>query len=238
MGFNIGKAIGGAGGSMIGGALLGPIGTAIGGLAGLGGSGPDGLLGGLFPKAPQVPGANVPQFGQGDQQALEALMKNQQGQFGQAQTDTSANYADQQKMLQDIINKSRDNFMTNISTGPQGQAFRGSFNNSGLLDSGAFNQGLASAFAQEQQGTDQALMQQGLGKTNAIQNLIDAGLQNNIGLGQSGLQRQFGLEDASTNNTIQQQIANANLKQKTQQGNQQFLGNLVGGGLGFLGGLI
>jgi len=225
------KAAGGGGGAL--GGVTGGLGSIF------GGGGADGILGSfldpIFGGASQVPNINIPGYNQGDSQALSALMGKQKSLYDQSYTDTKSRYADQLSELQKLIGTQMGDTVTNLTTGQQGEALREKYNNLGLLNSGAFNQGLANAFAPVQQQANQELMAQGLNTTNVLQGISDQSLQNQIGLGQSGIQRQFGLEDAQTNAMINQLIANAQMKQQHQQGNMGFLGGLINAGASMSG---
>lgn len=230
------KAFGGGGGLLA--AAINPFAAIQGSLfSGLGGS--------LFPGAPQVPGVNIPQFNQGDQQALQDLTGQQNQLYGNQMDQTKSLYGDtfnkQNDIMSQLIDQSRGNFMSDLSTGTGGEEFRQKYNNLGLLNSGAFNQGLANAFAPVEAESEQAMMGQRMNQQQellaALSGIMGNQTQNQVDLGQAGLQRRYGLEDAQTNAILGRDTANAQLKQQYRQGNQGLLGGLLGGGMSLLGGM-
>lgn len=151
----------------------------------------------------------------GDQQAVQQQMQQQQGITNQNMTDINNLYG---TMGPQMINNMAQQLGPN---GTAGKTLQGEFNNLGLLDSGAFNVGLANQFLPLQQ----QLLQ---GQTSADQGVINQGAQTQSGLGLGGLQRQFGLEDTGTQDQMTQ-----NLAQFLQQ--SQLQNALVGGGSNILG---
>jgi hypothetical protein len=74
---------------------------------------------------------------------ITAEEQRQQQLYGQAMTDTSTRYGQQQSALENVLNQYRNNAEQQLTTGPQGEALREKYNSLGLLNSGAFNTGLA-----------------------------------------------------------------------------------------------
>lgn len=213
-----GGLLGGPGGALAGGTLGGLLGgnvaggAAGGGIAallqsllsggggGIGGGGASSLLGAGLLGSGLAMNPSVGNVGMPSNAADQAAIQSEEGR------------------LQGMQKDSQNQLLQMLTSGPQGEAFREKYNNLGLLDSGALNQGLAEQFANQQYQQSQQL-------------------QN---LDQSGLSRQFGLEDQGTQFNIAQAIANAQMKAQQQQaligGGSYILGGGMGGGGGGAGG--
>jgi hypothetical protein len=183
----------------------------------------------------------------GQQQQQQQTLQNQ------AQTQAQTNQQNTQQQLQQLygnfMNQTKQNYDTgyqdiakslqnqqnqavqNLTTGPQGESLREYYNNMGLLNSGAFNQGLANQFGQIQQNTQNNLLQAQLDEQNALQGAAQQGVnalgafgtgaeqqlqdignqgyQTQSGLGIGGLQRQFSLEDFYNQLNAQTQLQNS-----------------------------
>lgn len=188
---------------------------------------------GLGGGQPQLPQPTTPGWGQ-DQQELQQQMQQQQQMNSQFMTDTQQRQTDQQAALQKMLDQYRQNAETNLSTGPEGEAFRQQYNNLGLLNSGAFNQGLANQFGQIQQNTDLSLMNQGVQNMNNLQNIAQQGYQTQSDLSSAGLGRQYSLEDAQSGMNNQNSIMQYVLNQQRQNALGKGLGTIAGGGIGAL----
>ncbi|HEX9504282.1 MAG TPA: hypothetical protein VF974_08280 [Patescibacteria group bacterium] len=237
------------------------------------------------PTADQIKNGLVPTSALPGNVGVNTMIQNQQDQqkalVQQAQKESETTQQNTQKQLQDLysnfmsgtkqrydqsyedISKSLQNqqnqAMQNLTTGPQGEKFREYFNNLGLLNSGAFNTGLADQFGQIQQNTQNSLLQAKLDEQNALQNsaqqgvnalgqfgiggqsqlqdIQNQGYQTLSGLGQAGLQRQFSLQDFYTNADFQKQLADLQNNRYMSALNQQKQNPWETVGLGFAGGL-
>jgi hypothetical protein len=171
----------------------------------------------------------------------------QQGITDKALADSSANITQQQSALVDLLNQRRQQALQQITTGPEGEAFREKYNNLGLLNSGAFNTGLSNIFgnlaAQGQQDVTglglQGLMDQqgiigqgygtqsnlGLGGLNRLFGLQDTGTSTINDLGTSALSRLFGNQDFGSQLALAQSINDQRLRQQQETG----IGGLFGG---------
>lgn len=221
---------GGVSGAALGSAFgMGPFGAILGGTIG------SGALGNMF-HGPNNQMPQGPQWMQ-DQMALQAEMQRQQ-QLNQGFMDqTQQGFTTQNDALKKALDQYRQNAETNLTTGPEGEQFRQGYNRLGLLDSGAFNQGLANQFGNIQQQSDQAMLGLGVDQENALQGIRQQGYDTQSGLGQAGLERQFGLEDQNYNNSMSQYLAKLRGQQDTKNQLIGIGGNLLGGALGgFLGG--
>jgi hypothetical protein len=188
------------------------MGTSLNGLGGLVGAGLTGYGMSMNPEVGNIP---LPNY-ETDLQAI-------QGQMGQ-QRGMSQEY---QKQLQDLYGNLGPQLMQNMAqqlspTGAAGQQLMQGYNASGLLNSGAFNQGLAQQFAPIMQG----LLQ---GQLGAQQGGLQQGYQTQSGLGMGELQRQFGIEDLTTQTALAKQIADMQAQAAKQQA-------LIKGGTGLMGG--
>jgi hypothetical protein len=162
------------------------------------------VLGNFFGGASSIPNIQTPTW------------TNDQNAFNEWYGKQSNLYSTQQKQLQDLLNKQRMYAMQDLTTGTGGEELRQQYNRLGLLNSGAFNQGLADKFAQIEQGTEQQLGQLGIQQTGALADL-------NL----SGMQRQFGLEDLASNVEMQRALANAQLKSGYRGQNMQLMGSTI-----------
>lgn len=139
---------------------------------------------------------------------------------------TKALYADQQAQLQKLLDQRRQQAMTDLTTGPGGEEFRRNYNRLGLLNSGAFNQGLSDQFARLQGQESNALLEQGINQTNTLQGILGQGYGNQSNIGMAGLNRNFGAADLQAQ--LQNQQANALANQS--QNRVNVLGDIRGQG--------
>lgn len=220
IGLGVGGAmLGGPAGGMLGGSLgsllagnpqlAGILGGAgAGGLlaGGLGGAAGGGLLGAGLGMNTDVGNVNFPNQQQDaqsitdEEDSLRKLFGQQNDQYGQ------------------LAQSQRDNLMRQLTTGQEGEAFRQKYNNLGLLNSGAFNQGLSNQFGNLAAQQQQDILGQNVQQTGQLANLD-----------QSKLSRQFGLEDQQTQFSLAKAIQEAQQKSQLQQ-------SLIGGGSYLLGG--
>jgi hypothetical protein len=102
------------------------------------------------------------------------------------------------------------------------------------LNSGAFNQGLASQFTPIEQQATTDILNQGQAQYGDLRNIIGNNTNADIGVQTAGLQRQFGNEDWFKNAQQQQQLAQLGVNSQTSLANQQgandILGSIIGGG--------
>lgn len=258
----------GVGGALAGGALLGGAGAgaggALGGLLG-GGGGAGGSMGagsGLFDSAlggsllgyglsmdPSVQGINFPNQQQ-DANLINQQQQAQQGIYGQGMdqqrglnndylSQLMGSFGSQNNLLDQRMQSQRDNLMRQLTTGPEGEAFRQKYNNLGLLNSGALSTGLANQFSNLASQQQQDMLGLGIDQQGALQGAMGTGYGNlsslgqqgtgvQSGLGMAGLGRQFGLEDQQTQFGIAKAIQDAQNKAQEQQA-------LLGGGAYMMG---
>lgn len=280
-----GNAMGGAGGSGLGGAAgTGIFGSDMGRFA-LGGS----LLGLGMAQDTGIPDINVQGLGQSrgmiDQEQgrqgnmlSQALARqrgiNQEGMQGQQglnqgyMSQLQGMNDEQNNLMGQRMQSQRDQLLNQLTNGPEGEAFRQKYNNMGLLNSGAFNTGLANQFgnlaSQQQQDilSNQIAQQQALqgaagqgfqGMSNLqnqggqnLSGLSEQGYQTQSGLSSGGLGREFGLQDVQTQVNMARAIQEAQNKAQLQQSligtGGQILGGMDGGQSGGsgnpLGGLL
>lgn len=123
-------------------------------------------------------------------------------------------YGQQNDLLGQRMQAQRDSLMRQLTTGQEGEAFRQKYNNLGLLNSGAFNQGLSNQFS----------------------NLADQQQQDMLGLGidQTGglASRMTGMEDLGTQMSLARSLAQAQQKSQLQQSLLGLSGRVLGGGMG------
>lgn len=154
--------------------------------------------------------------------------------YGNQASATKDSYAAQALEQNKLIDKQMNDMITNLTTGQQGEQLMRKFNQLGLLDSGAFDQGLAEQFTPIQQQAQQAVLQQGLSKYGDLRDILGQQTQSNIGLNTAGTQRAFENEDWYRNAQLQRALAQAGANLSVNTGNQQsatdLFGSLVGGG--------
>ena len=163
-----------------------------------------------------LPGVSVPDFAP-DQLKIDALDKKIRGLYGEQATAQNAG-----------IDKQMSDMITNLTTGPQGESMRQKYNNLGILNSGAFNQGLAEQFTPIQQNAQNQVLEQGYQQFGDLRNLAGAGTE-----------RQFGLEDWARNAQQEQLMAQAGMGAQEgmsrRQNRSDLIGSLIGAG-GSIGG--
>jgi hypothetical protein len=163
-----------------------------------------------------LPGVTPPDFA-GDQAQIGALDKKIRDLYGEQSTAQNAG-----------IDKQMGDMITNLTTGPQGEALRQKYNNLGILNSGAFNQGLAEQFTPIQQNAQNQVLEQGYQQFGDLRNLAGAGTE-----------RQFGLEDWMRNAQQEQALAQygGNVQEDIakRQSRSDLVGSLIGAG-GQIGG--
>lgn len=231
----LGGALGGVGGKIAGSALGGLAGGSLSGNAGAGaaGGGVAGLLQSLLSGggAGGLGGGNLGQMAAGgsllgyglsmDPSVQRPDLGNIAGDraaIDQQGQDLRGLYGEQNDLLGQRMQSQRDQLMQQLTTGTEGEAFRQKYNNLGLLNSGAFNQGLSNQFGNLASQQQQDILNQGISQTNSLADLSN-----------SRLSRQFGQEDVGTQFNIAQAIQNAQLQQQKQNA-------LIGGGSYILGG--
>jgi hypothetical protein len=162
-----------------------------------------GLTGYGLSMNPQLQSVNPLQYLQGDQNAINQTMQQQQGMNQQ--------YI---QGLQNLGNQDYQNLTTQLGpTGQLGQQLSGEFANYGITpQSGAFQSALGNQYGQMMQNVNQ--QQAGA---------LGQGYQGQTGLSNLGLQQQFGLEGQQTNTDLAQNLA----RFSQQSGLQQ---SLIGGG--------
>lgn len=241
----LGGTMGGAlGGNVGGGALGGGIGALLQSLMG-GGGGGGGLGGGLgtalggsmlgygMSMDPRVGDVAMPNWAQ-NAQAIEGEKGSQRSLIDSLMGRTRGLYDEQNSLLGQRMQNERDNLMRQLTTGPEGEAFRTKYNSMGLLNSGAFNTGLSDQFANLAGQQQNDILNQQIAQTGGLSNILNQGYGVESGLGLSGLQRQFGLQDTGTQIDLARQIQNAMIQQQKQnallQGGSYLLGQGMGGG--------
>ena len=208
--------------------------TGIGAGAGLG------LLGYGLSQNPELQLTDPTQYWGGDQGAIgnqmgfqNSLNNNYLSQVGGQNSGLSNLFSNQNQTLQDAQQKYLTDQTARLGpNGDLGRTLAAQYNNSGLLNSGAFNEGLANSAMGIVGQNEQGLTNQITGQNQLQGQLYGGGLQQGYdtqsGLGTSGLTRQFGLEDQSSQTQLAQNLA----KFIQQAGFQQAL---IGGGSNILG---
>lgn len=238
------------GGAAMGGLLGGPGGALGGGLGGMlmgGGGGGGGLGGGLgsalggsmlgygMSMDPRVGNVQMPDWNQ-NQGEIQAEQGRQQQMIDSLMGKTRGLYGEQNDLLGQRMQSERNNLMRQMTTGPEGEAFRQKYNNMGMLNSGAFETGLANQFGNLAAQQQQDMLNQQIQQTGGLGNILNEGYGVQSGLGQSGLQRQFGLQDANSQMSLARAIQDAQMQQQKQQaligGGSYLLGQGMGGGGG------
>lgn len=240
MGGPAGSFLGGTLGGMLGGNTQGGmVGGGIGGLlqslisGGGGGIDPSKLaLGGSLlglglaqntdVQRPQMPSWDA------DKAAIGEESNNQQGLIDSLMGKQRGLYDQQNSLLGQQMQSQRDQLMQQLTTGPEGEAFRQKYNDLGLLQGGAFNTGLANQFGNLASQQQQSILGQGIQQQQGLSDILNQGYGVQSQLGQSGLQRRFGLEDTGTQFDLASAIQNAQQKSQLQQA-------LMGGGSYILG---
>lgn len=155
-------------------------------------------------------------------------MVTDQATIDQFYTDTEQRYKEQQDQLKKLLDQYRQQATQDLTTGQAGEDLRAQYNRLGLLNSGAFNTGLANKYADIQKNSENALLEQGLNTTNTLQDI-----QN------SGLERLFSSEDQQANADLNRELANQQARNNTtnsligaggQLGSLYLASKLMGGG--------
>lgn len=135
----------------------------------------------------------------------------------------------QRGILRDLLEARRRKFREDLTTGPEGERFRQEFNRLGLLNSGAFNVGLANRLADLEFEGQNLLAGQELAGQEALAEASGQGFDALSQLRLAGLARQLGLQDVGT------QLGLARELQQRQVGAQRFgsvldlIGSILGG---------
>lgn len=111
----------------------------------------------------------------GSQKGINEDYMNQLMGIGNTQND----------LLGQRMQSQRDQLMGQLTTGPEGEAFRQKYNNLGLLNSGAFNQGLSNQFGNLASQQQQDILNLGIDQQNKLTNAAGAGygIQSDLALG-------------------------------------------------------
>lgn len=233
LGGTLGGALGGnTQGGMIGGGLGGLLQSLISGGGGgmdpsklaLGGS----LLGLGLSQDTDVQRPQMPSWAQ-DEQTINAEKGSQQQLIDSLMGKQRGLNDEQNSLLGQRMQAQRDQLMQQMTTGPEGEAFRQKYNNMGMLNSGAFETGLSNQFGNLASQQQQDILNQQIGQNQGLSNILNQGYQTQSDLGQSGLQRHLGLEDTGAQFDLASAIQNAQQKAQLQQ-------SLIGGGAYMLGG--
>lgn len=135
---------------------------------------------------------NQAAMGQGNDLISQAL-----GRQGGLNTDYMNQLQGIDKTQNDLLGQrmqsQRDQLMNQLTTGPEGEAFREKYNNLGLLNSGAFNTGLANQFGNLAAQQQQDILNQGIAQQNQLAGAAGQGYGNLSGLGSQGYQNLQGL---------------------------------------------
>ncbi len=180
-----------------------------------------------------IPDPTAPNYS-GDANQISGLTDQINKLYGNQMSGVKDTYGQQQAAEKSQIDQSTKDMITNLTTGQQGEGMREQFNNMGILNSGAFNQGLANAFAPIQQQANQDILSQNQQQFGDARNILGQQTQADQGLASGGTQRQFSLEDwynnAMQNKNLAQSGANVQLQTGNQNANSNLLGSLIGGG--------
>lgn len=232
---------------------MGSVGSTVGGIFNDVGN----LFQGSPQQSPQLPGIQNP-YGTGqvalDQNQISGLESqlgnlygfgggvayNGQYPIGSLLGQTQQNGTNETNYLNNMFQTQDQDLtsqLTSTDPGSLGGQLQGSFNNNGMLNSGAFNSALANQFGNLAQQQNQEALQAGTGQFQNIQDILNQATQTQAGLGQAGVQNNFNLEDWYNNANQSQQLAQLGANVSTNTGNQQGQ-NQVLGTLGGLGGKL
>lgn len=124
---------------------------------------------------------------------IQQQQQQQQGLGQQAIDQTKSSY-------DTFANDSLKNLLDNLTNGSLGQQFKGSYNNLGILNSGALNEGIGNTIAQNQSGIRSQEQSQ-------LDNIMNSMYGTNSQLGVGGLQRNFSMTDFYNQADLQRQLA-------------------------------
>lgn len=180
-----------------------------------------------------IPGVTPPDYS-GDQQQISGLTDQINKLYGNQMSGVQNTYGQQQQAEKAQIDQQTKDMITNLTTGPQGEALREKYNGLGLLNSGAFNQGLADSFAPIQQQAQNDILSQNQQQFGDMRNIMGQQTSTDASLASGGTQRQFSLEDwynnAMQNRNLAQSGANLTVQSGNQNSQNQLLSSLIGGG--------
>lgn len=149
------------------------------------------------PTADQINQGLVPTNSLPGNVGLNTMIQQQQ----QQQQDLGQQAIDQTKSSYDsFANDSLKNLLDNLTNGSLGQQFKGSYNNLGILNSGALSEGVGNTIAQNQSGIRAQ-------EQNSLDNIMNSIYGTNSQLGVGGLQRNFSMTDFYNQADLQKQLA-------------------------------